>query len=122
MGADDRMKQVIIMRTDLNMRKGKMIAQGAHATWLFFLRGGPMIPSEIDHWFMEGMKKICVRADSEAQLLELHRAAIRAGLRAYIVTDAGHTEFDGIPTMTCLAIGPNEDEAVDKITGSLTLL
>jgi peptidyl-tRNA hydrolase len=30
-------KQLIVMRTDLNMRKGKMIAQGAHASIMWTL-------------------------------------------------------------------------------------
>lgn len=33
-------KQVIVMRTDLNMRKGKMIAQGSHASIAFLTRKG----------------------------------------------------------------------------------
>lgn len=99
-----------------------MIAQGAHATWMFFLKGPQMISSLVDLWFESGMAKICVRADSEEQLLGLHKAATEAGLRSYLVTDAGRTEFNGVPTVTCLAIGPNEDADIDKITGGLTLL
>lgn len=117
------MKQVIIMRTDLNMRKGKMIAQGAHASWLWWLApGGHHIDVKTGSWFSNGMKKICVRAESEAELIRLHWEARKAGLRAFIVTDAGHTEFHGEPTVTCLAIGPDTDEEVDKITGHLKLL
>lgn len=116
------MKQVIVMRTDLNMRKGKMIAQGAHAAMMCYLSSDTDNSTEVRNWMMNGMKKICVRADTEEQLLELHRKAKEAGLRAHMVTDAGHTEFHGVPTVTCLAIGPNEDGAVDSITGGLTLL
>lgn len=112
------------MRTDLNMRKGKMVVQGAHASILFYWieDGMPHDVDDVERWVYSGMKKICVKGDNEAHLLKLHWEARRAGLRAHIVTDAGHTEFNGEPTMTCLAIGPNEDEAVDKITGGLTLL
>lgn len=97
-----------------------MIAQGAHATWLFYLN--TELSGEVGRWFATGMKKICVRADSEEQLLGLHKAAQEAGLRSYLITDAGRTEFHGVPTVTCLAIGPNEDSDVDKVTGGLTLL
>lgn len=120
------MKQVIVMRTDLNMRKGKMIAQGAHAAMMCMMKsvyeGIRWADLELIDWLEHGMKKICVRTDTEEQLLELHRKAKEAGLRAHMVTDAGHTEFHGVPTVTCLAIGPNEDGAVDAITGGLTLL
>lgn len=30
------LKQIIVMRNDLNMRKGKMIAQGAHASIVLY--------------------------------------------------------------------------------------
>ena len=117
------MKQVIVMRTDLGMRRGKQIAQGAHATWMFFLApGGHHFDIHVSRWFTEGMKKICVRVENESEMLRLAWEARRAGLRSHIVTDAGHTEFDGVPTKTCLAIGPNEDEAVDAITKDLKLL
>lgn len=119
------LKQVIVMRTDLNMRKGKMIAQGAHATWMFILQSGRPPNEVMDDtysWFRNGTKKICVKAKSEEELNALFLEARKAGLRAHIVTDAGHTEFNGVPTVTCLAIGPNEEEAIDKITGNMELL
>lgn len=119
------MKQVIVMRTDLNMRKGKMIAQGAHAAMMFLTRSERPIAEVMDDtysWFRNGTKKICVRAKNEEELIHILEKAKLAGLRAYLVTDAGHTEFHGTPTVTCLAIGPNEDEAVDKVTGDLELL
>jgi PTH2 family peptidyl-tRNA hydrolase len=128
------MKQVIVMRTDLNMRKGKMIAQGAHAA-LGCLVGCDIsvehladrtervisIPTNVRYWIGLGMKKVCVRADSEEELLALHAKAMEAGLSSFLVTDAGHTEFKG-PTNTCIAIGPADDDAVDEITGHLKLL
>lgn len=117
------MKQVIVMRNDLNMRKGKMIVQGARVAMFHIIRPATVIQERGNYeWLNTGMKQICVRADSEEQLRELHRKAVEAGLQAHMMTDAGHTEFHGVPTVTCLAIGPNEDAAVDAITGGLTLL
>jgi PTH2 family peptidyl-tRNA hydrolase len=126
-------KQVIVMRTDLNMRKGKMIAQGAHAAIGCFLgsdisverlaaRSNTISASPaVFQWLTEGMKKICVRTDSEEELLSIHAEAEAAGLVSFLVTDAGHTEFNG-PTNTCIAIGPASDVAIDRITGHLKLL
>jgi PTH2 family peptidyl-tRNA hydrolase len=114
------MKQVIVMRTDLNMRKGKMIAQGAHAAMACVVAGTN--PKNFWKWASNGMKKICVRAGSEEQLQELHRKATEAGLESHLITDAGKTEFHGVATVTCLAIGPNEEADIDKITGDLTPL
>lgn len=118
---------MIVMRKDLNMRKGKMVAQGAHAAMLAML----IQPVPEDEQFVEGvmtwfndhgMKKICVGVESEAQLMEIHKRATEAGLRSFLVNDAGFTEFHGEPTVTCLALGPHSDEQIDAITGELTLL
>lgn len=126
-------KQVIVMRTDLNMRKGKMIAQGAHASIAFLTnkmkykgfdpskRIIDITPQE-DAWMEGRFTKICVRVDSEEQLDEIHAKATEAGLVSHLITDAGLTEFDGVPTKTCLAIGPDYSEKIDVITGDLKLL
>jgi len=133
------MKQIIVMRNDLNMRKGKMIVQGAHAAMMFLIptRAKYTPPREkskekfnslerqgrcIEEWVKTGMKKVCVQVNSEAELFALDEKAKSAGIISYIVTDAGHTEFHGQPTNTCLALGPDEDENLDKLTGELKLL
>jgi PTH2 family peptidyl-tRNA hydrolase len=58
--------------------------------------------------------------DSEAELLEIAQKAREARV-IHVITDAGHTEFGGVPTKTCLAIGPDEDEKIGAITGHLKL-
>lgn len=133
-------KQVIVMRTDLNMRKGKMIAQGSHASiaWLtahgqnvhayYPDSGTPKYTLEVDltddqmRWINGIFKKICVRADSEADLLRIAQEAEDAGLTCSLIQDAGLTEFGGVQTYTCCAIGPNLSSEIDKITGDLKLL
>jgi peptidyl-tRNA hydrolase, PTH2 family len=122
-----RTKQVIVMRKDLGMRKGKMIAQGAHAAmvWLIDpLREGkrPWFSEAESEWINGGITKVCVGVDSERELLAVHQAAQTAGIRSTLITDAGLTEFGGVPTTTCLAIGPDWNEKVDAITGALKLL
>lgn len=119
------MKQVIVMRKDLNMRKGKMIAQGAHASVLSMMPyvGCNLTPHDIKHWIVnDGMVKICVGVGSLDELQAVMDQAVKANLRCCMVTDAGHTEFHGESTITCCAIGPDDDAAVDAITGQLKLL
>ena len=124
---DEPVKQVIVMRNDLNMRKGKMIAQGAHASISFMTRriqaSGKikLSPPEQD-WVDGSFAKVCVRADSEAELLDIFNKAKLAGLEAHLITDSGKTEFHGEPTNTCIAIGPDYSSKIDKITGHLQLL
>lgn len=134
-------KQVIVMRTDLGMRKGKMIAQGAHASITFLsnlFRGkdGVDISSTARSfnnitlsgaaldWVMGSYTKICVRVDSEEELMEIYEAACNNKNlnNVYLITDNGQTEFNGVPTRTCLAIGPDWAEDIDSITGHLKLL
>jgi len=122
-----RFKQIIAVRNDLNMRRGKMIAQGAHASIMFLVQRlcDPQDGSKdhaIQEWLNDGMTKICVRVDSEAELLEIAQKAEAAGLTVHVITDAGHTEFAGVPTKTCLAIGPDEEAKIDAVTGNLQLL
>lgn len=119
---DRSVKQVIVMRNDLNMRKGKMVAQGAHASIMFLVRDRMQREyQDVIDWMQGGMTKICVRVDSEEQLLEVQDRAEKEGLRVNLITDAGLTEFKE-PTKTCLAIVPNRTEDIDKITGDLKLL
>jgi PTH2 family peptidyl-tRNA hydrolase len=129
-------KQVIVMRTDLNMRKGKMIAQGAHASMsVFFQMMKRRNEEEIviremamgeggwtDRWMTGRFTKIVVGTGSEVELLQLHRAAQESKLPCSLITDAGLTEFNGVPTNTCIAIGPWDPAEIDKITGHLKLL
>lgn len=128
-------KQVIVMRKDLNMRKGKMIAQGAHASLAAVLNQGQYyisvdephrldIPLEgpLQEWLEDKFTKICVYVESESELIEVYEEAKKAGLICAMIRDAGLTEFGGVPTLTCCAIGPANKEDVDKITGHLKLL
>jgi PTH2 family peptidyl-tRNA hydrolase len=113
-------KQVIVVRKDLGMRCGKMVAQGAHASFSAQRRedGSPAWR----HWMQTGTTKVCVRVESEEELMRVFSSAERAGLHPCLVTDAGRTEFHGVPTVTCLAIGPAWSDEVDPITGALKLL
>jgi PTH2 family peptidyl-tRNA hydrolase len=122
-------KQVIVMRTDLGMRRGKQIAQGAHASLgavLDIQKNDSFMPADalkaFDSWIHGTFTKVCVRVDSEDELVRIYKEAVQANLPVKLITDAGHTEFHGQPTRTCLAIGPAWADDIDRITGDLTLL
>lgn len=117
-------KQVIVMRKDLNMRRGKEIAQGAHASMAFLtkkVRTGELFSSLEHEWMVGLFTKVCVRVNSEAELLAVEEAAKKNGIRVEVITDSGKTEFGGVPTKTCLALGPDLAEKIDSITGALAL-
>ena len=125
-----RIKQVIVMRHDLKMRRGKQIAQGAHASMSFVCRrlqeSGSVSFGDFTEsqraWLTGAFAKVCCRVDSEEELMEIHDKALAAGLEVHLITDSGRTEFHGEPTNTCLAIGPDEAQKIDAITGHLQLL
>ncbi len=128
-------KQVIIIRKDLKMRKGKVASQVSHASMKAILDEGYVqaaelgldtfiIPmsNEMQDWMVGIFTKICVSVDSEEELLNTYQQAKDAGLLCSLIRDAGLTEFGGVPTYTAVAIGPARNEDVDKITGNLKLL
>lgn len=125
-------KQVIVMRTDLKMRKGKMIAQGSHASLKIFLDRlkknekesiyEMKLTDEMDEWMNGLYTKISVGVSSEGELLQIYEEAKERGLPVALVTDSGLTEFHGVKTKTCLCIGPARNEELDAVTGHLKLL
>jgi PTH2 family peptidyl-tRNA hydrolase len=132
-------KQVIIIRKDLRMRRGKEIAQGSHASiaWLTNrlvqrtksisedLGGGAVCFADFSRaewdWIEGNFRKICLVVSSEEELLEIVQLAKEAGLVTELIEDTGLTEFGGVPTYTAAAIGPDYDEKIDPVTGHLIL-
>ena len=102
------------------MRKGKMIAQGAHASLGAYLKY-PEHPYTLA-WLDGPFKKIAVGVDSEEELFEIYRLAQEATLPCILIKDAGLTEFGGIPTHTAVCVGPGPEDEINKITGELKLL
>lgn len=122
------MKQIIVIRNDLNMRKGKMVAQGAHASMgavtQYLLSPGSRIAERkrVLEWLSGSFTKICVRVDSEDELIQVYQNATGRSLIRALITDNGKTEFNGVPTITCCAIGPDTAENLEPVTGHLKLL
>ena len=137
-----RAKQMIVMRRDLKMRKGKIAAQAGQAceeavlmalvregrgadlqatdnwAWLYHDEGDV---TPLTEWFDAGVAKVCVYVDSEEELLDLAERGRELGFVVALVRDAGHTEFHGEPTFTCLAFEPLPAEKIDPLTGDLPL-
>lgn len=137
-------KQMIVVRRDLKMRKGKIAAQAGHAcveatlmalahegrldkirlsadaTWAYLDDEGTA-PTPLSEWFDAGVAKVCVYVDSEEELLDLARRGREAGFLVALIRDAGFTEFHGEPTYTCLAFEPLRGEQIDPLTGKLPL-
>ena len=135
-------KQLIVMRRDLLMRKGKIAAQAGHAcveaTLMALAREDRLDEVMVrgswialDHseddctpltaWFDAGIAKVCVYVDSEEELLDIYEQGLEQGFAVALIRDAGMTEFHGESTFTCLAFEPLFPEQIDPITGDLPL-
>ena len=135
-------KMMIVMRRDLKMRKGKIAAQAGHACIEAILmalsreermddfkmtadglalKNTDKPRSPLSDWFAYGCAKVCVYVDSEEALLEIEERAKEKEIIASVITDAGMTEFHGIPTKTCLALEPLPADIADELTGTLPL-
>lgn len=112
------MKQAIIIISNLKMSKGKMASQASHASVEAVLKSEK---SKVDEWRSQGMKKIVLKVKDEKELFEYKYMAEREKLTTALIKDAGLTEFKE-PTITCLAIGPDDEEKINKITKKLKLV
>lgn len=127
-------KQVIIVRRDINMNMGKTAAQVAHASMAFLTKRieidndksmrsflVPLLPV-FQEWLNESFAKIVLWVQTVEELHKLHEQALEADIEANFITDSGHTYFKGVPTVTCLALGPDYSDKLDPITRHLPLL
>jgi PTH2 family peptidyl-tRNA hydrolase len=114
-------KQVIVIRMDLKISRGKIAVQVAHAAVSAAEEARKHAPSSWRKWLWEGQKKVVVKVPKEEDLITLREAAERANLPTYLIRDRGLTELPP-GTVTALGIGPALTAAVDKFTGELPLL
>ena len=114
-------KMCIVLRLDLGMSTGKLIAQAAHAAV-----GASELGKKENHkawrrWRDEGAKKVALEAESLEEIEGLAEKANKLDIVNILIQDAGHTE---VPpgTVTALGLGPDRSDLLDKVTGSLPLI
>ena len=111
-------KQVLVFRKDLKLSKGKLAAQAAHASVDCLLK---CHKDDIMAWKDQGMKKVVLEVKDLDELLKLKEQAEDAGLISCLIRDQGRTEV--MPgTITCLGIGPDREDKVDRVTGDLKMI
>lgn len=126
-------KQVIVMKKfpkERNMRTGKYIAQGSHASMGALLSISSIVDDKlviplsnpfIWEWITGRFTKIAVYVDTDEELIAIYNKAKELGVPAAMITDAGLTEFKGEPTLTAVGIGPDDEDKINRITGHLPL-
>jgi PTH2 family peptidyl-tRNA hydrolase len=115
---DYNYKQVILVRTDLKLPKGKLAVQVAHASVEAVHRADKDI---VKYWRSEGMKKVVLKVADLQELYAYEQEARKLNMTTAVITDAGHTTV-APGTTTCVAIGPDVEEKIDRITGKLKIL
>lgn len=129
-------KQIIVVREDLNMSRGKLASQVAHASLKSIVdamkrtdlreTGDYLVLSledqDLKEWLNGSFTKIVVYVKSEEKLMQLYEKVQQAGLRVSLIIDNGTTEFGGVKTKTCIAIGPHSAERIDPFTKKYPLL
>ena len=118
---DFEYKMVIVARMDLKLSVGKFAAQVAHAVVACALETKKNKSKWFTKWQNEGGKKAVVKVESEGDFYPLKEKAVRLGIAAHIVIDAGHTEIPA-GTKTVLGVGPAPNNIIDQVTGDLPLL
>ena len=113
-------KQVIVVRSDLKLSKGKLAAQVAHASLGAYRKALETNPNSVQEWENIGEKKVVLKVEGLKELEELKQKAAQAKLRLVLISDAGRTELPA-GTTTVLGIGPAKEKDIDKITGHLKM-
>jgi len=111
-------KQVIAVRQDLRLDKGKLAVQVAHASLSSYKISSPDVR---EAWEAEGSKKVVVKASGLRELLDLQKKAKALKLPCSLIRDAGKTRLEP-GTVTALGIGPADEDMIDRVTGSLKML
>ena len=111
-------KQAILVINELKLPKGKMAAQCSHAAVEAVLKSSN---KNVKEWRMQGSKKIVLKVKDKKELFLYKRFAEEAGLITAVITDAGKTAI-APGTVTCMAIGPDNEEKIDEITSKLKLM
>ena len=103
------MKQVMVVRTDIKMGKGKIAAQCCHAAIGAYKQADK---EKIRKWENEAYAKVVLKAPTLQDLYNLRELARAKGVAYYLVTDAGRTQLPK-STVTVLGLGPDEDDVLD---------
>ncbi len=121
MMGDMQHKLVVAVRADLDLSRGKLAVQVAHAAVMAALDAKAKHRKAFSDWYDEGQKKVVVRAADLQELQALRAKARSLGLTTALVEDAGLTELPP-GTVTCLGVGPGPNAVVDQVTGHLKLV
>lgn len=112
------LKQVIVVRADLKLPKGKLAAQVAHGAVQAAFNSDN---EAVKKWILDGQKKVVLKVQNLEELLDIFKKAKNFGLKTALIKDAGRTFLEP-GTITCVGIGPDEYSKINKVTGTLGMI
>jgi len=107
-----------LVRQDLKLPKGKLAAQCSHASVDTVIKSDRKM---VELWKKEGGKKVVLKVADEKELFKYMSMLENEGIKVALIRDAGHTVVEP-GTVTCLGVGPDNEEKIDKITGKLKMV
>lgn len=113
-------KQVIVVRKDLKLSRGKLAAQASHASVSSALKVMKSNKKIFNKWLGQGQKKIVLYVKNTRELNKLCRKARKLKIPFEKIRDMGLTEVKK-GTLTCVGFGPFDEKIINKVTGSLPL-
>ena len=101
-----KLRIIVVFRSDLpEMTPAKAEVQFGHAVFECASQAYETDPELARQYRNENQVKLSMEVDSLEDLMKIKAMADKRGVIHSLITDAGHTCFDG-PTMTCIGLGP----------------
>ncbi|KAL1374376.1 hypothetical protein pipiens_018116 [Culex pipiens pipiens] len=112
---------VLVVRSDLGLKKGKIASQCAHAAVMCYVKSASVNETMLKRWLVQGQPKIVVKVDDLEGMERIAELAAEKKVVAEIVRDAGRTQVQS-GTETVLGLGPDSAEVIDSLAGHLKLI
>jgi len=120
-------KQVILVRKDLKLRRAAFAAMVAKASFGFLLENNDAdrddelkvsLTGSESQWLFGNSKRIVLNVDSEDALRRIANRAELEGISTYSLTKQSSEMSD---ELMCLTLGPDEESIIDQLTSNLKL-
>lgn len=127
MGVYD-VKMILLIRKDIGMTPGKAIAQGSHAVLGVFTDMIDVIAAcndgkqnfigymtaDMREWLEGSFAKVALKCNNSQDIEDAEQWAKDNNIPYKKITDNGTTQFDNVPTITCIAVGPCRSEILNS--------
>ena len=120
-------KQVIVIRKDLRLRKNKLVSLAIRATMQFILDNNESDrPDELQvklsqqevYWLKNSFDNDILVVNSQDALSDIILKAELNGINVYSIFEKSKKSDEG-PQLICAAFGPDEEDQISQVVGNL---